>query len=124
MSEKDIIQVQNKPTSSRLRSGSTNQSPSQVSNQKTINNTKKPITATNKPPPNKNTDPKQTNMNCCDCNKPCLPDNIMDFLKAQFQDVKNGIAENGEKLESIKSEFEGRFSEIEERTAIKCQMIC
>lgn len=116
MSEKDLKQVQEKSTNSRLRSGSTNQSPSQVSNQRPINNTKKPITATNKQQPNKITDPKQTNMNCCDCNKPCLPDNIMDFLKAQFQDVKDGIAENGQKLESIKSEFEGRFSEIEERT--------
>lgn len=110
MSETSYNQNQNSSTNSRLRSGSTNQSPIQVLNQ----NTKKPTTA--KQPQNKNKDSKQTNMNCCDCNKPCLPEGIMDFLKAQFKDVKDGIAENGEKLESIKSEFEGRFSQIEEKT--------
>lgn len=110
MSERSYNQNQNSSTNSRLRSGSTNQSPIQVLNQ----NTKKPTTA--KQPQNKNKDSKQTNMNCCDCNKPCLPEGIMDFLKAQFKDVKDGIAENGEKLESIKSEFEGRFSQIEEKT--------
>lgn len=115
MSTKESNQVQSSSTNSRLRSGSTNQSPIQVLNQKQTNTTKKPTTVTNKPQ-HKNKDSEQTNMNCCDCNKPCLPDNIMDFLKAQFQDVKDGIAENGEKLESIKSEFEGRFSQIEEKT--------
>lgn len=115
MSTKESNQVQSSSTNSRLRSGSTNQSPIQVLNQKQTNTTKKPTTVTNKQQ-HKNKDSEQTNMNCCDCNKPCLPDSIMDFLKAQFQDVKDGIAENGEKLESIKSEFEGRFSQIEEKT--------
>lgn len=113
MSEKDKNQVQEKPTHSRLRSGSTNQSPSQVSNPKPTKNVNKNTSVTNKQPQNKNnTNPT---MNCCDCNKPCLPDNIMDFLKAQFKEVKEGIAENNDQLKLIKSEFEGRFSEMEEK---------
>lgn len=111
MSGKDKNESQEKLTASRLRSGSTNQSPIQVSNQKTTKNT--PVT--NKQQQTKISN-STTTMNCCDCNKPCLSENIMDFLKAQFKEVKDGIAENGEQLKSIKTEFEGRFSEIEDKT--------
>lgn len=106
MSDLDRNQGIEKSLNLRLRSHSTKESPSsQVSNQKSTEN---PSTAIE----NYDTTKSKQTINKSEC-----PDNLMDFLKIQFKEVKDGIADNGEKLESIKCEFERRFSQLEEKNS-------